>query len=241
MRKLAPLKGTFITPHRAAEILQKRVYATFEIPKVVCHLRKIEKSRSIGFGPWNETCRRLIRAAAVGGQIPLYFAPRNEDFANVRQVPVELVQKIVPVHGGLPDEPTRVFGESKLTKEGSLTAYNLQRSTLWLSVAEFEVWYRREKSKGVFPSQHSRKLPKKGRPKIGHVSNAIIAIVNRGEWAAETHKVADLTQLLEKRFAECPSEATIRRRIDEIFHLTGDKRFLRSKRRSVKKTAFKLR
>ena len=89
---------------------------------------------------------------------------------------------------------------------------------------EFDDWYRRERRKGKWPSQKSRKKTAVGRPtkQSDALKNAVMVLVTDRAWHA-TDGIAKLYRLLVERagLETLPSHDTLRRCVIQLHIETG--------------------
>ena len=186
------------------------------------------KKASLGYGPWKEGAGQRLTTAAINEKVPVYvlWSPQNEACCvgpKTTPVPGIVLGRIITTRGTLPDHP-RVSMKT-IAWDGKLFMA-LNTGLLVVRESEFDLWYRREKAKGRWPSQLSR-LKKSGRP-----SKRNEALINTIKVAmGEKISIAALRRrLLASGHSAVPSQDTLERLVDELYRETGDAIFLRNKR-----------
>jgi hypothetical protein len=115
---------------------------------------------------------------------------------------------------------------------------HLDQSVLVLERTEFENWYRSQRHRKIWPSQRpsvqaAAKAPcRPGRPRLKiDLKNTIINLIREGAWSRE-RPVRDLRGQLRLRHphVQPPSDATIRRRLDELRVETGEPGLIRRRK-----------
>jgi hypothetical protein len=157
-------------------------------------------------------------------------------------LPSKVVELIIPVRGGLPDNPTRVTRSPSVC---SLMLRRIENGSLVVNAREFESWYKAERRRKRWPPQKGGEAPRRrGRPPTDNIWEGWIkAIVEKGLWSAQ-QPVADLLRLIERNADSLwlqagkdapPKKDAISQIVNRIFDETGDDRFRRQKRRSSRK------
>jgi hypothetical protein len=194
------------------------------------------------YGPWREKAAQRIRKATLDGEFKVYLIPRWGTFlvprlgiseAMPEPLPIESIRLIVPVRDGLPDNPVRT-GHGPWNRR-------IETGSRLINAAEFDGWYKQERLRGLWPTQVSRKKPRRGRPRIDDtLEQRIMEIVVDGGWTAQ-RPIADLLRDL-ALIGMPASKDTVTRIIDRLFLVgrcpieAGDFRLNRPKRRPPRKT-----
>jgi hypothetical protein len=177
-----------------------------------------------------------LTLAAVGNQVPVYVYGRPQAEAgdrkpDLRRVPGAVLGQLIKSRGCLPDHPRA----SMKAAGGNGELYRaLNTGRLVVRKREFDVWYRRERQKGSWPSQRDR-FKKEGRPSQQTVGlrNAVTAILQEGKIS-----IAELRRrLVASGRNKIPSEDTLARMIDQLYRATGEAVFRRRKRARRKSRA----
>jgi hypothetical protein len=209
-------------------------------PEPVRAIKRIERDRSVGFGPRKEYAAALLRADALQGALPIYVCPRptvgaqGRSPVEPRRVPPELLKRALPVRRGLPDHPTHVrcIGVPESPYDDDLF-FLLRHGQLVVRRSDFIDWYKHKRAKGNWPSQTNKASSRRGRPTAGSetLRNAILALVHEGAWQA-TDGMPNLRRLLIERGHKPPSCDTLARSIDRLHRLTGESPLRRKVRKS---------
>jgi hypothetical protein len=244
--KHAPPDG-YIRPSEAVTILASKIFGGLGRPEPVKIIKRQLDAR-VRFGPWRKEAAKCLREAVTKGEnsLPLYIWNRSARNAAagsvVERVPREVAGRLIPIRGGLPDNPYRVsvsFLESLIDDSSLWDAFQAgllheeRAGVLLLKSEEFETWSDRERARGKWPSQRSSKKPKRGRPSRmnGALRNLILGAVNEGSWTAK-QGVKALGRYLEGSGRIVPSHDTLGRLVDHLFLETGNPALRREKRRS---------
>jgi hypothetical protein len=110
------------------------------------------------------------------------------------------------------------------TAGGDRELYGLLKTgVILLRAKDFEVWYRKERKKGRWPSQQSR-MKKTGRPsvRIQGLKDAILVALREGKTT-----VAELRRRLEAAGRNLPSLDTLARLVDQLHSEMGGPELLR--------------
>jgi hypothetical protein len=208
-------------------------------PEPVREIKQIDRDLSVGFGPRKEYAAALLRADALQGALPIYVRGRPTAVAEGRPnvepqpVPPELLKRVLPVRGGLPDHPTHVRRAVATDgpNEDSLV-FLLRYGQLVVRQFDFVHWYKHQRAKGSWSSQANKVSSPRGRPTkdTGSLRNTILALVHDGAWQA-TDGIPKLRRLLVERGHKPPSGDTLGRAVDRLHRLMGET----SLRRTVRK------
>ncbi len=183
----------------------------------------------MGFGPWKEEAGKLLRRAAIEGKLALYISAeyRSESERLDRHpvvLPPSVLARMIPVRETLPDHPVR---NSLRIACADLNIFKLLGSGILLVRAEeFTAWYKAERVKGKWPSQHLRR--REGRPskQSAALRKAALAVIDEENTSiAEVHR-----RLVSSERTDVPSADTIRRMMDRLYRETGDPKLRRMKR-----------
>jgi hypothetical protein len=183
---------------------------------------KLKRGVSVGFGPWTEEAGRRLRTAAAEGELTVYvFAGDSNPVA----VPREVLSRMIPRRGGLPDRPIR---HSLKIAGGDRRIFELLQAGVLLVRAEgFNKWYRSERAKGKWASQRSTKKAREGRPskQTDKLRNAVITAIRE-----EKISVALLRRrLVAMGVTDVPSADTLARLVDQLYRETGELEFRRTR------------
>ncbi|KZD23897.1 hypothetical protein [Tardiphaga robiniae] len=194
---------------------------------------------SVGFGPQRDAAASGILRAMLEDDLPVYVIARSIPDENCRWlvVPVEVLQLMPRVRGGLPDHPVRQpisLLRNKFIVPELFAA--LASSALHLKRSEFEAWYGKQKSLRRWLSQRTSKKPRVGRPskQTEQVLNLIRALVAEDKWAAPLG-IAKLTKLLASKGEFLRN--TLRRAVDQLYLETGDPKYRIIARKRAKSTS----
>ena len=194
------------------------------------------KNVSVVFAPWKEQAGRRLSTAAIEGDLPVYiFACSNaqSDTPNAQPairepvvLPRQLLGRLITTRGCFPDHPIR---PSMKTAGGDKAIHELLNTGIILVRSkEFETWYRSERDKGRWPSQHSR-LKKTGRPSTQNkgLRDAVIEALREGKTS-----IAALRRRLETAGrTDVPSLDTLARLVDQLHRETGEPELFRKSSR----------
>jgi hypothetical protein len=202
----------------------------------VREIKQIERDLSVGFGPRKEYAAAVLRADALQGTLPVCVRGRpaaRQSRVDPERVPPELLKRLLPVRGGLPDHPTHL--RRRVAADGpcdDALLLHLRRGQLVVRRSDFVHWYARKRAKGDWPSQTNKVGSRRGRPTkvTGSLRSAILAIVHDGAWRA-ADGMPDLQRLMIERGHKPPSCDTLERAVDKLHRLMGKT----SLRRNVRK------
>jgi hypothetical protein len=205
-------------------------------PEPVREIKQIERDLSVGFGPRKAYAAALLRADALKGTLPVFVRARpagRQSRVDPERVPPELLKRLLPVRGGLPDHPTHV--RRRVAADGpydDTLVVLLRHGPLVVRHSDFIHWYNHKRGKGNWPSQGNKLAPRRGQPTKDTESlrNAILALVHDGAWRA-ADGMPDLQRLLIERGHKPPSCDTLGRAVDKLHRLMGKT----SLRRNVRK------
>jgi hypothetical protein len=193
-------------------------------PEPIKNLKREQPRLSVGFGLQREKAASVILGAMLGGDLPLYVTmrPNAEEAGGPLLVPVDVLQRMPKVRGGLPDHPARnpaSFLRNFDVPPDLLSA--LSASALHIRRTEFDAWYKRQKRRRLWPSQQESIKPRPGRPSKQTVKllTSIRVAVEEKKWAAPDG-IAKLARLMESNGA--PLRNTLRRAVDRLYEETGD-------------------
>lgn len=190
---------------------------------------KDRKAGSLGFGPWKEEAGKLLRAAAIQGQLGIYVSPDNE--AAIKKygreplrLPCDVLQRMIPQRGSLPDHPIRC--SLKLAGGDSKVFDLLRTGVLLVHTKEFDSWYRSERAKGRWPSQRSKR--RTGRPSKQTDGLAIAVESLMREQQTSIPKLR--RRLIALGRNDVPSLDTLGRLVDRRYRETGEPALRRTRR-----------
>ena len=171
-----------------------------------------------------KSAQQLLREAALIGKLPVY-AKRCSDPAALL-VPPDVIARLMTVRGGLPDHPIRPTMKATGGDEGLLRV--LQTGTLLVRQNELASWYKAERRRNRWPSQHGKKKRGAGRPTkmTAALRSAVTnALRERGQVSvAELHRT-----LLASGRSDIPSIDTLERLLNQLYRETGDPHFLQTR------------
>ena len=190
------------------------------------------KNVSVVFAPWKEQAGRRVSTAATEGDLPVYIfacsnAQSDTPYAQpaIREpvvLPTQLLGRLITTRGCFPDHPIR---PSMKTAGGDKEIHGLLKTgIIVVRSKEFEIWYRAERDKGRWASQHSR-LKKTGRPstQTKGLRGAIIVALREGKTS-----IAALRRRLETAGrTDVPSPDTLARLVDQLHRETGERELFR--------------
>jgi hypothetical protein len=206
------------------------MFGGFRQTKPVHKIKLDYQKAPVVFGPWKESAQQLLREAALIGKLPVY-AKRCSDPAALL-VPPDVIARLMTVRGGLPDHPIRPTMKATGGDEHLLRV--LQTGTLLVRQNEFASWYKAERRRNRWPSQHGKKKRGAGRPTkmTAALRSAVTdALRERGQVSvAELHRT-----LIASGRSDIPSIDTLERFLNQLYRETGDPHFFRAKRRRRKR------
>jgi hypothetical protein len=182
MNEIAP-EG-FIRFSEAVQLLAQGIWGGLPRPEPVRRLKKqTRQALSVGFGPWKEKAGRCLALAGVTEAISIYVfgypqAETGRPGPEIMRVPGAVLSRLIKVRGTFPDHPRAsmkaVAGNGELYRA-------INTGLLVVRRTEIDVWYRQERGKGRWPSQHHR-LKKQGRPsqQTEVLKNAVTTVVQEG-------------------------------------------------------------
>lgn len=211
------------------------------LPKPDVSLAISRVKLSIGFGPRRENAAETIREAAKAGRLPVYLASQGDGHRAPKILAPGMIAAVVPCRGGLPDHPIRIETGPVVGRDA---AFRISRGALVVRFGEFKKWLEAERRKGRWPSQAESEKARAGRPSCDSMwRDRIKKIVGSGDWKADGcygkydsprgasesagQPISALRMVL-NRFSDPPSHDTIARIVDELFIVTGDRRFRRN-------------
>ncbi len=205
-------------------------------PEPVNISKKCYPRASIGWELHKQEAAALVDAAIMSGDLSVHvrLCLNEGEPHRTLQLPLQALGRLIRTRGGLPDHVVRptvaLLGDKVVTSE--LFAA-LSKSALYLQKSEFEAWYDQIKSRGRWPSQRTRTMPRVGRPTkhTDQLRTSIIARVEEGSWCAK-QPVAELERLLAAMGA--PKRNTLKRTVDQLYRETGDIRYLITKRKRLR-------
>jgi hypothetical protein len=192
-------------------------------PEPVEAIKKIDPRFSGGLGLRKEKAASAIYAAIIAGDLTvLVFSLSIADrVSRPLQVPLDVLNRLLRVHGGLPDHairpPANLLRNTSIDSEVFVA---LSRSAMFLQVSEFQAWYKRQKGRRRWPSQRESKKPPTGRPskQDDQLLTSIRARVAEEKWSA-SDGIAKLVRLLATNGA--PNRNLVRRAVQRLHEETG--------------------
>lgn len=215
-------------------------------PEAVKTAKKLYPRASIGLGLHKEKAASVVHEAILKGDLLVHVVtpPTAMEACRPIVVPVDVLQRMPKVRGGLPDHPARhpvSFVRHYPIASDLFTA--LSASALHLQRTEFDAWYKKQKSRRRWPSQTMSKKPQKnrkqpsGRPtkQTNELLTSIRVRVAEEKWSAPDG-IAKLVRLLATHGA--PDRNLVRRAVQRLYEETGDNQYRIVPRKRVKaKTA----
>ena len=190
---------------------------------------------------------KLYRAVRTG-ELPIYAWPAQiEEGFHIGRVPRDvavidpaIIVAVRPLHGGL---PTKALGlrpamMARLASKG-VGEFPPPDCLALFRLEEFLAWVEIDRLKGRWPSQLDRNMkrsPRRGRPRdtLDRAVGVARQIVDNGDWT----NVEPLSRLgrigneqLLPEYRRPISDDTWSRAMDELYAITGEKRFKRRRRR----------
>ena len=205
-------------------------------PFPVRRVRRTFKNVSVIFCPWREQAGRRLTVAAIAGELPVYLFPASnpppnapaEILYSIRKpimLSTELLKSLVTTRNTFPDHPIQSKASMRIAGE---LYWLLKAGMMLLRAQEFDIWYRKDRAKGRWPSQTPRGT-KIGRASVGtqELKTAIIvALRKRKSGMAELRR-----RLLADGRNDVPSPDTLARLVDQLHRETGEPKLLRKRSR----------
>lgn len=220
------IPANYILLSEATSILYRADSKKLSVPPAVRKARAaINHKFGVGTLELFAEINRELRATLLRGELRVYFVHANAEGFDALVVPIEVLDSIIPVLGGIPDRPTR-FSKypPTLRTRGPSSALPLefgaefQSGHLCLAWESFREWRkRRGLSTSTTDTGGSQKQAKRGRPEeFAWIEPQILFLVTRGEWSA-SQPIAKLRQLLViVKGRRLPGEKIIRTRLDKL-------------------------
>jgi hypothetical protein len=208
-------------------------------PEPVREIKQIDRGLSVGFGPRKENAAAVLRADALQGTLPVFVRASATALAEGRsrvatqRVPPELLKRLLPIRGGLPDHPTHLRRRAAADSQSDDNLIVLlQHGELVVRRSDFSDWYTQRRRQGLWPSQANRVGRRRGKPTkdTEALRGAILAAVHDDAWRA-TDGMPKLRSLLIERGQEPLSCDTLERVVDKLYRLMGETALRRSVRR----------
>jgi hypothetical protein len=184
---------------------------------------------------------RRLTAAAIAGELPVYLFPESNPPPNaptellhsIRKPVVlstELLKSLVTTRNTFPDHPIQSWAKASMRIAGDdkKLYWLLKAGIMLLRVKELDIWYRKQRAKGRWPSQTQR-VRKIGRPSVGTqgLKDAIIVALREDKTG-----MAELRRRLEADGrTDVPSPDTLARLVDQLHRETGRPELLRKRSR----------
>jgi hypothetical protein len=210
-------------------------------PFPVRGVKRASKKASVIFGPRREQAGRRLTAAAIAGELPVYLFPESNPPSNaptellhsIRKpviVSTALLKSLVTTRNAFPDHPIQSWAKTSMRIAGGdkKLYWLLKAGIMLLRSEEFDIWYRKERARGRWPSQAPR-VRKIGRPSVGTrgLKNAIIEALHQRKTG-----MAELRRRLEADGrTDVPSPDTLARLVDQLHRETGKPELLRKRSR----------
>jgi len=226
--------ASFVPISGAVTKLQLGMFGALKRAKAIADL-KVGKCRdlSVGWEGRRTLAAKRIRRAAMRGEFAVFVTTTGEPML----LSGDVVARIIPVRGGLPDRAARVHcrpdGPERLLRPV------LARGVLVVRSDQFGLWYQAEKAKRSWPSQRAQRQGRAGSPRprgrparmTEAIRNVILGYVNEHRWNGGMGNAA-LRRLLLRDMPETTlSEDTLARWVDAYYQETGDAGFRVRKRR----------
>ncbi len=225
----------------AVSRLAEGMWGGLRRPIPVHGARRTFKNASVIFGPWGEQAGQRLTSAAIAGELPVYLFPRShpppdaptELLHSIREPVVlstEVLKSLVTTRNTFPDRPIQSWAKASMRIAGDdkKLYWLLKAGIMLLRTQEFDIWYRKERAQGRWPSQNE-KVTKIGRPSIGTqgLKDAVIAALRERKTG-----VAELRRRLEvDGRTDVPSPDTLARLVDQLHRETGRPELLRKRSR----------
>ncbi|WP_257164779.1 hypothetical protein [Bradyrhizobium sp. SRS-191] len=209
----------------AVSLLETGMYGSLGQPLAITEIKKHDRRLSVGLGARSEHAAQIVMKAMLKGKLAVYVQPHSpaEPEQPHLEVPLDLVKEMIPIRGVLPDYAVRPESLARKADTRELAAAILH-SALYLRCDQFDAWYERSKKMGNWPTQHSSKKPRIGRPsKARELRDRTIGLVNGGEWSAQQDSIAALIRRLDLEGAI--SRQTVERMLEQLHRETGDRRY----------------
>jgi hypothetical protein len=234
-----PVPSGYLLVSDAVNILAQGMWGGYGRPNPVAAYKRLRARRddSVTFGPRKEKAAKRIRAVAIAGKLQVYaianlrqspeattlVVPKVYD-VEIVSVPTSVLERLITWRGGLPDQALRATIKTTGGDEKLLALLNRGVGLLAFREQEFLKWYRRERAKGRWPSQKSKRKPSGGRPskQSEALKNAIGRLVREKLWRAKDGIPKLRRILVDARRADVPSVYTLRRLVMSMFVETGD-------------------
>jgi hypothetical protein len=243
-----PLPDGFLRVSDAIDSVAAGMWGRVPRALTVQAIKRIESKLSVWYGPWREEAGRQLRKTSLKGGLTLFLVgasqmglKRCSSSKSVRTnepiaLSVDVLKRLITTRGYFPDHPIRCTmkaagGDSKLLAL-------LTDGTLAFRTRDFEAWYVRERAKGRWPSQQTRRRAGVGRPanRSAGVRNAVVRLALEGTWTAK-QDIAELRRLLiESGRTDVPSPDTLARLVDRLHRETGNPDLRRVRRRRRENT-----
>src|SRR5262249_18678230 len=145
------------------------------------------------------------------------------------RLPQKVLERLPTSRCGFSDHAIRP--SLKMTDKDPKLLKLLSTGSLVVSERELTVWLESEYVKGKWPSQRSKLNRRAGRPsrQTEALRNAVLALVNDGEWSAQ-QPIAVLGRKLRVRGHAGISDETLVRLVNQLHLEMGDRRLLRKVR-----------
>jgi hypothetical protein len=208
-------------------------------PHPVAAYKRVRAHRddSVAFGPRKEKAAKRVRAVAIAGKLQVYVianlrqspetatsvAPKDYD-VEIASMPTSVLKRLITSRGGFPDQVFRPTIRTTGGDEKLLGLLTRGMGVLAVREQEFRKWYRRERAKGRWPSQKSKRTRSGGRPskQSEALKQEIARLVSAGSWRAND-RIPKLCRLLvEAGCTDMPSVYTLRRLVRNMFVEMGD-------------------
>jgi hypothetical protein len=199
-------------------------------------LAKGQGKLRLRYGPWRTEAGQRLRAAAIGGALPVYLVaratrrPAEGQPGELLRLSPNVIVRLNTSRGRLTDRP--IHPTLKLAGGGPALLARLTAGYLVIRSQDLQAWLRAERRRGKWPSQDGKTGPRIGRPSKQNTGlrSAISAVVERQQWSAQ-HGIAKLHRLLvETDRPGVPSRDTIGRLVARMYRETGDPTLARKHR-----------
>ena len=224
----------FLRHSEALNRLVLGMWGNLPRPVPVREMKKRYGSKlSVESAVWRTEAVRRLTAALLTGELSLYVVRKSRDLgadSEAVKLSNKILRRLPTSRGSFGDHAIRP--SLKMVDNDTKMLALLTYGVFVVREGEFVAWYKAERRKGKWPSQHS-KLRGGGRPKQSHqFRNAIMARVNEGGWSAR-QGVPKLRRLLASAgYEDVPSVDTLARLVKELHRETGEPNLFKPSRRT---------
>jgi hypothetical protein len=203
---------------------------------------------SIGFAEWRIKAGHYLRTALMAEELSIFVAVDPK--AAPKSVPACLLERLITGRGLLTNRPIRLpLAIVRAAGVGEEYFWLFNSGVLVVDAAEFNHWYRSQRTKGKWPSQRQKRKKGRGAPtkQSEGLRSRIRFLVQAGKWRADKRPEGGGTGiealrrlLLAEPDFNVPSTDTLGRLLKNMHTETGDpalRRKHRTRRSTTKNTA----